>query len=171
MIKIHCWTFITKECFSFFALSEVQIQKTQESPYDPTKVAIQFVWARRLIVFQILILLPRGQFLSMTWCTSLMRRKSWLMYTLVAVLLSTLKLLQTSKGSTENGKTLPDPVKKPSASQMKIPITVLLLISETLITFWTRTIYGIRIQQLFWHFTTLLMGCNVQSVPSNNSTT
>ena len=146
-------------------------KKTQDSPYDATKIAVHFVWARRLVVFQIMIIISRRRFLSMTWCTLLMRRKSWPMYILVAVLLFTLKLLQTSKGSTENGKTLPDPVKKPSASQMKIPITVLLLISKTLITFWTRTIYGIRIQQLFWHFTTLLMGCNVQSVPSNNSTT
>ena len=49
--------------------------------------------------------------------------------------------------STENGITFPDPVKNPSAFPVKTGITVLLMSSITLTSFWTRTIYGTWFQQ------------------------
>ena len=75
----------------------------------------------------------------------------------IVVLLSTLKLLQKSNRSTENGLTFPYPVKNPSAFPVTIGITVLLMSSLTLISFWTRTIYGTWFQQLLWHSITLVI--------------
>ena len=72
------------------------------------------------------------------------------------ILLSTLKLLQTSDRSTENGITFPDPVRNPSAIPITINITVLLTSSITLISFWTHTIYGTWCQQLLCLSTTLM---------------
>ena len=57
------------------------------------------------------------------------------MKTLIAVLLSTLKLIQKSERSTENGITFPDAVKNPSAFPVTIGTTVLLTSSITLIFF------------------------------------
>ena len=54
---------------------------------------------------------------------------------LIVVLLSTLKLLQKSERSTENGITFPDPVKNPTAFPVTIGITVLLMSSIALISF------------------------------------
>ena len=54
---------------------------------------------------------------------------------LIVVLLSTLKLLQKSERSNENGKTLPDSVKNPSALTVTIGITAFLMSSITLISF------------------------------------
>ena len=92
----------------------------------------------------------------MTLCTSLMRTslpmKIW-----IVVLLSTLKFLQKSNRSTENGITFPDPVKNPSAFPVTINIFVLLMRSITLISFWTRTIYGTWFQQLLCHSTPLMI--------------
>ena len=75
----------------------------------------------------------------------------------IMALLSTMKLLQKSEKSTENGITFPDPVKKPSAFPVTIGITVLLMSSRTPISFWTRTIYGTWLQQLLCHPITLLI--------------
>ena len=58
------------------------------------------------------------------------------------VLLSSLKLLQKSDRSTENGITFPDPVKNPSTFPATINISVLLMSSIALISFWTRTIHS-----------------------------
>ena len=76
---------------------------------------------------------------------------------LIVVLLSTLKLLQKSERSTENGITFPDPVKNPTAFPVTIGITVLLMSSIALISFWTRTIYGTWFQQLLCHSITLMI--------------
>ena len=76
---------------------------------------------------------------------------------LIVVLLSTLNLLPKSDRPTENGITLPDPVKKPSAFPVTIGITVLLMSSITLISFWTRTIYGAWFQQLLCHSATIMI--------------
>ena len=78
----------------------------------------------------------------MTLCTSLVGRTSWLAYILIVVLLSTLKVLQKSERSTENGITFQDLLKNLSAFPVTIGVTVLLISSITLISFWTRTIYG-----------------------------
>ena len=75
----------------------------------------------------------------------------------IVVLLSTLKLLQKSNRSTENGITFPDPVKNPSAFPVTIGITVCLTSNITLISFWTRTIYGTWFQQLLCHSTMLMI--------------
>ena len=76
---------------------------------------------------------------------------------LIVVLLSTLKLLRKTKRSTENGITFPDPVKNPSAFPVTIGITVLLMSSITLISFWTRTTYRTWFQQLLYHSVTLMI--------------
>ena len=73
---------------------------------------------------------------------------------LIVVLLSTLKLLQKS---TENGLIFPDLVKNPSTFPVTIGITVLLMRSITLISFWTRTISGTWFQQLLSHSITLMI--------------
>ena len=62
-----------------------------------------------------------------------------------------------SDRSTENGITFPDPVKNPNAFPATINIPVLLMSSITLISFWTRTIYGTWFQQLLCHSNTLMM--------------
>ena len=56
-----------------------------------------------------------------------------------------------SERSTENGITFPEPLKNPSAFPVTIGITALLINSITLISFWTRTIYGTRFHQLLCH--------------------
>ena len=76
---------------------------------------------------------------------------------LIVVLLCTLRLLQKSDRSTENGITFPDPVKNPSAFPVTIGITVLLMSSITLISFWNHTIYGTWFQQLLRHSITLMI--------------
>ena len=63
----------------------------------------------------------------------------------------------TTERSTENAITFPDLVKNPSAFPVTIGITVLLMSSITLISFWTRTIYGTWFQQLLCHSVTLLI--------------
>ena len=73
------------------------------------------------------------------------------------VLLSTLKLLHKSDKSTENGITFPDPVKNPSAFLVAINITVFLISSVTLISFWTHITFGTWFQQLFCHPNTLMV--------------
>ena len=74
------------------------------------------------------------------------------------VVFPTLKLLQRSERSTGNGKTFPDSVRNPSASQITNNKTVILTRSIPLISFWTRTDYGTWIQQLLSHSTTLIIG-------------
>ena len=79
------------------------------------------------------------------------------MYILIVVLLSTMKLLQKSDRSTQNGITIPDPVKNPSAFPVTINITVFFMSSITLTSFWTHTTYGTWFQQLQRHPNTLLI--------------
>ena len=79
------------------------------------------------------------------------------MKNLIVVLFFNLKLLQKSERSTENGITFPDLVKNPSAFPVTIGITVLLMSSITLNSFWTRTIYGTLFQQLLCHSITLMI--------------
>ena len=93
----------------------------------------------------------------MALCTWLMRRTSWPMWIFTVVLLSTLKLLQKSDRSTENGITFPDPVKNPSAFLVTFNITVFLISSITLISFWTHITYGTWFQQLLCHPNTLMI--------------
>ena len=76
---------------------------------------------------------------------------------LIVVLLSTPQVLQKSDRSTENGITFPDPVRNPSAFPVTIGVTVLLISSITVISFWTRTIYGAWFQQLLCHSITLII--------------
>ena len=93
----------------------------------------------------------------MTFRTSLMRRTSWPMKIWIVLLLSTLELLQKSDRSFENGITFPNPVENPSVFPVTINITVLLMRSKTLISFWTRTIYGTWFQQRLCDSTTLMI--------------
>ena len=73
------------------------------------------------------------------------------------VLLSCLKLLQKSNRSTEKEINFPDPVKNPSAFPATINMSVLLLSSIALISFWSRTFYGTCLQQLLRHSTTIMI--------------
>ena len=93
----------------------------------------------------------------MTLCTSLMKRTSWPMKIWIVLLLSTLKLLQSSDRSTRNGITIPYPLKSRRAFPVTINKTVLLMRSMTLISFWTRKVYGTWLQQLLCHSTTLMI--------------
>ena len=79
------------------------------------------------------------------------------MKTLIVVFIFTLKLLQESGRSAEKWITFPDPVKNPSEFPVTINITVFLMNSITLISFWTHTIYSTRFQQLLFHSTTLMI--------------
>ena len=65
------------------------------------------------------------------------------------------KLLQKSNRSTENGNTFPDPVKNLIAFPATINMSVLLMSSIALISFWPRTFYGTCLQQLLRHSTTI----------------
>ena len=76
---------------------------------------------------------------------------------LIVVLVSILKLLRKSERPTENGITFPDPVKNPIAFPVTIGITVLLMSSITLISFWTRTNYRTWFQRLLCHSTLLMI--------------
>ena len=73
------------------------------------------------------------------------------------VLLSILKLLQTSNRSTENGITFPDLVENPGAFPVTINITVSLMSSITLIFSWTHTNFGTWFQQLLCYSTTSII--------------
>ena len=70
---------------------------------------------------------------------------------------SSVKLLQKSDRSIENGITFPDPVKNPNAFPATINIPVFLMRSIALKSFWTRTIYGTWFQQLSCHTATLMI--------------
>ena len=61
------------------------------------------------------------------------------------------------KQTTENGNTFLDPVKNASAFQVTIGLTVSLINSITLISFWIRTIYGTWFQQLLCQSITLMI--------------
>ena len=117
---------------------------------------IQFC-VQKMILYQIVVRFSKRLFLSMTLCTSLMRRTSSPMKILIVLSLSTLKLLQKSDRSTEKGFTFPNPVKNPSAIPVTIGITVLLMSSITLIYFWAHTVHGTWLQQLLCHSITLMI--------------
>ena len=121
--------------------------------------SLQFILfcVRKMILYQIVVLMSKGLFHLMTLYNSLTRGTWWLMQILIAVLSSSLKLLQKSDRSTENGITFPDPVKNPNALSAKINIPVLLMSSIALISFWTRTVYGTWFQQLLCYSTTLMI--------------
>ena len=88
---------------------------------------------RELILYQIKVTISKKFFHPMTLCASLIRRTSWAMKTLIAVILSTLKLRQKPATSIENEKTIPDP--NPNAFQVTTNIAVLLCSSIPLISF------------------------------------
>ena len=110
-----------------------------------------------MMLYQILVRMSERLFLLMTSCTSLTRRASWPVYILFVVLLSSMKLLQKSDRLTENGITFADPMKNGSAFPATMNISVLLMSSIPLISFWTRTIYGTCFQQLLNHSITLMI--------------
>ena len=132
-------------------------KKTQFSPYDPTKLAIHSILRPEDDLISNCGQNFRKIVFSMTLFTSLMRRTAWLMKIWIVVLLSTLKLLQKLDRSIESGITFPDPVKNPSAFPVTINITVFLMRSISLISFWIRTIYGTWFQQPLYHSITLMI--------------
>ena len=126
--------------------------KTQVSSYDPTKLAIHSILRSETD----LISNCSQNFkktVSFDDIVHFIDEENIVTYkkVLIVVLLSTLNLLQKSDRSTENGITFPDPVKNPSTFPVTIGITVLLMSSKTLISFWTRTKYGSWFQQLLCH--------------------
>ena len=121
--------------------------------------SLQFILycVQKMVLYQIVARVSNRLFLSMTLCLSLMRRRSWSMRILIVVLLSSMKLLQKSDRSNENGIAFPDPVRNVKAFPVTVNITVLLMSSKTLMSFWTYTIYGKWFQQLLCHSTELMM--------------
>ena len=121
--------------------------------------SLQFILfcVQKKILYQLLARIYERLFLLLTLCTSLMTRTSWPMKILIVVLLSTLKLLQKSDRSTENGITFPDPKRNSSAFPVTIKLTVFLMNNINPIYFWTHTIYGTWFQQLLCHSTTLMI--------------
>ena len=121
--------------------------------------SLQFIlfFVQKMFLYQIVVKISKILLRLMILCTSLMRRTSWPIYILIVVLLSTHKLLRKSDRSTENGITIPDPVRYLSVSPATINKTFLLMSSIALIYFWTRIIYGTWFQQLLWHSTTLMI--------------
>ena len=131
--------------------------KSVLSPYDPTKLAIHS------------ILRPEDDLISN--CGPNLKKtvsfvdvvhfidgENMVTYVdLIVVLRSSLKLLQKSDRSTENGITYLDPVKNPNAFRATMNIPVLLMSSISLIPFWTRTIYRTWFQQLLCHWTTIMI--------------
>ena len=99
--------------------------------------SLQFILfcVQKMILCQILAKISEKLFLSMTLCTLLMKKTSYPMKNLIVELLSTLKLLQKSERSTENGIKFPDLVKNQSAFPVTIGITVLMISSITLNSF------------------------------------
>ena len=97
--------------------------KTQVSPYDPTKLAIHSILRPEDDQIPNCGQNFRRLFLSMKLCTSLMRT-SWRMKIFFVILLPTLKLLQKSYRWNENGITFPDPVKNSSAFPLTISVTI-----------------------------------------------
>ena len=77
-----------------------------------------------------------------------------------------LKLLQKSDRSTENGITIPDPLKNLSAFPATINMSVLLMSSIALISIWPRTFYGTCLLQLLCHSATLIIHtlCSIKSL-------
>ena len=120
---------------------------------------LQFILfcGQQMNLYQIVARISKKLYYSMTLYTSSKRRTTWPMKIWIVVLLSTLKILQKSDRSTENGITFPDPVKNPSTFPLTIYRTVLLMRSITLIYFWSHTIYGTWFQQLSCHSTTLMI--------------
>ena len=164
-IKFQCSAFVEIEFFSRCK----ERYTTTINPYSLLMIlqSLQFFLfcVQKMILYQIVARISKKLFLWITLCTSLMRRTTWSMKIWIVVLLPTQKLLQKSDRSTENGITLPDPVKNPSAFPATINISVLLMSSIALIFFSTRTIYGTWLQQLLYHFYIIY----VQSVPSTNN--
>ena len=121
--------------------------------------SLQFILfcVQKMILYQIVVSFSKKLFLLTTLWTSLIRKTSWTMNILIVVLLFTLKLLQKSDRSTENGITIPGPLKNPSAFPVTISITVLWISSVTLISFCTRKISGTRFQQHLCHSIALLI--------------
>ena len=121
--------------------------------------SLQFILfcVRKMILYQIVVRIWKRRFLLRTFYTSLTRRTWWLMQILIVAIRSSLKLLQKSDRSSENGITFPDPVKNPNAFPATINIPVLLMSSMALISFWTRTICGTWFQQLLCHSATLMI--------------
>ena len=131
--------------------------KSVLSPYDPTKLAIHSILRPEDDLISNCGPNLKRLFLLMTLCTSLTRRKWWLMWILVVALRFSLKILQNLDWSTENRITFPDPVKNPNAFPATINISVLLMSCIALISLWTRTIFGTWFQQHFFHSATLMI--------------
>ena len=106
-----------------------------------------------------MVILSRRRFPSLTLCTSLIRRKSWPLW-LCGIWLRYYFLPWSSYKNEQykrEKKRLSDCVKNPSATKITITITVLLIKSIPLLSSWTRTTYGTRIQQLLWLSTSHLI--------------
>ena len=156
-IRILCSTLLKLNNFSF-------CRKRCAATIKPKSLFLilqnlQFILfcVQQMIFYETVATISKKLYLSITLCTSWIKRTSWLMKVLFVVLLSTMKLQQKSDRSTENGITFPVPVKNPGEFPVAINITVLLIKSITLISFWTRRIHGTWFQQLLRHLTTLMI--------------
>ena len=121
---------------------------TSDYHFEPTKLAIHSTLRPALTFYQIVVIISRRLLLSMTWCTSLIRRTSSPMWILIVVLLSTLKLLGKSNISTESRRIFPSSLQAQLHPQKTINVTVVLMRSISLTSFWTPTIYRTSTQRL-----------------------
>ena len=131
--------------------------KTQVSPYDPTKLAIHSILRseddRRSNCGQIF-----RKIVSFDYIVHFIDEENIATYEdLDCGIAFYPETPKKSDRSIENGNTLPHPEKNPSAFPVTIKITVLLINSITLISFWTRTIYGTWFRQLLCHSNTLII--------------
>ena len=156
-IRIQCSTFSKFNRFSFCRRWCAATIKPKSLLMILQRLQFILFCVQKMILCQIGARISKRLFFSLTLCTLLLKRTSWPLKILIVVLLSTLKLLQKSYSSTENGNTFPHPVENPSAFPVTNSITVLLISSINLISFWTRTVYGTWFQQLLRQSTTLMV--------------
>ena len=134
--------------------------KTQASPYDPTKLAIHS------------ILRPEDDLISNCGpnvkktvsfddVVHFIDEENMVTYVDfdcgITFFPETPTKLQKSDRAAENGITFPDPVKNLNGFPATINIPILLMSSIALISFWTRTIYGTWFQQLLCHSATIMI--------------
>ena len=99
-IRIQFSNFIESEHFSFLHETIHSHNWTQDSLYDPAKLAIHLFCAPKLIFFSNFGHCRKTTVFLMTWCSSMLRRIPRPVWILLEVFFSTPKLLQKS---TENG--------------------------------------------------------------------
>ena len=138
-IRIQFSTFFGSEPFFFPHESTYSYNWNQDSPYDPAKLLIHLFSAPKLIFFS-----NFGQSWKTTVCfddiVHFIGEENIMTYA------------DFDRGIiNRERKYLPDPVKSPTASQITISLTVLLMRSIPVRSFWTGTVSGTWTQHFLLH--------------------